>query len=190
MITTVLVVPVEGDPAGLLAEGKCGARPPTAYHHPGSIDVIPAPVWLPMHVSPRPGDALVLAWAGKVVPEGRDRAARTLARVEGTALNRQGVAGLLQEAPAHIERCQSYYTQQWRLYAGSVALVTYKYGSATRYAVRGKRWSLPGLNVNEMRSPPGALGLMYALATILVARDLASRVVLLDADGREAAIAR
>ena len=65
----LILIPEEGDPHGLLAEGVCGARPPTAWLHtddPG--------LWIPSDVAhDDTGEALVLAWDGESVPEGMDR---------------------------------------------------------------------------------------------------------------------
>lgn len=71
-IRGVILVPAAGDPLGLLREGPCGARPPTACR------AVPGEGWLPWC-----GDrvtcarALVLAWDGEPVAEGLDRAQRT-----------------------------------------------------------------------------------------------------------------
>jgi hypothetical protein len=100
-IKAILLVPVEGDPHGLLKEGPCGARPPTAYvggesvlrcprcraefagaegkSYPHGVlcSVCKGPV---MGVCYPTGEciggkqALVLAWDGKPVREGCDRA--------------------------------------------------------------------------------------------------------------------
>lgn len=68
-VAAVLLVPGEGDPHGLLREGACGAMPPTVRLLGGhwrngwrNEGTLPA--------------ALVLAWDGKVVVEGCDRASR------------------------------------------------------------------------------------------------------------------
>ena len=75
-IVSVLLVPTEGDPHGLLKEGPCGARPPTASYAERSpifgtrwTDGLHRSGWHRKH-------ALVLAWKGEVVPEGLDRAYR------------------------------------------------------------------------------------------------------------------
>ncbi len=75
-IHNVLLIPAEGDPLGLLAEGPCGARPPAARHKRGHADWLPG--WHPKGI---PGHepqwstrfALVLAWDGQPVAEGLDR---------------------------------------------------------------------------------------------------------------------
>ncbi len=59
----VLLVPAEGDPHGLLAEGPCGARPPMAWS--GHAVAGWRSGWPPAWASHR---ALVLAWGGKPVP--------------------------------------------------------------------------------------------------------------------------
>ncbi len=64
-VVAVLLVPAEGDPHGLIAEGPCGARPPVAYRDLNRwTDDPPATVWPPAPF------ALVLAWEGKPVAEG------------------------------------------------------------------------------------------------------------------------
>lgn len=84
-VKAVLLVPAEGDPHGLLKEGPCGARPPKAwrcderYHrleadHGRWFSMSESEAHLPALESG--GDALVLFWDGKLVPEGMDRAAR------------------------------------------------------------------------------------------------------------------
>ena len=77
-ISAVLLIPHGGDLHGLLKEGVCGSRPPVAHnkgsgppvaHNKGSGWGAGAHPWSIPH-------ALVLAWDGKVVPEGCDRLAR------------------------------------------------------------------------------------------------------------------
>ena len=67
-ISAVLLIPHGGDLHGLLKEGVCDASPPVAhlYHEAWRAGAHP---WSIPH-------ALVLAWDGKVVPEGCDRLAR------------------------------------------------------------------------------------------------------------------
>jgi len=75
-VHAVLLVPEEGDPHRLLAEGPCGARPPMAFASSvtnrwySSEDLGPGRAAMR-----RPGRryALVLAWGGGVVPEGVHR---------------------------------------------------------------------------------------------------------------------
>ena len=83
MIAAILLVPAEGDPHGLLAEGPCGARPPMAWLR-GRRDGIwrPAP-WFPDEREPL--WALVLAWDGKP--------ARVNIYIAGIALGRLDVVG-------------------------------------------------------------------------------------------------
>ena len=90
-VHAVLLVPAEGDPHGLLAEGPCGARPPMAQYMPPlweHSEISPAsvePKWFAWNEIPdtipvctneewqwltKPHRALVLAWNGKPVPEG------------------------------------------------------------------------------------------------------------------------
>ena len=69
-IKAILLVPAEGDPHGLLKEGPCGARPPMAYWYKGAW----APCTARAAHSHDKRRALVLAWDGKTVREGCDRA--------------------------------------------------------------------------------------------------------------------
>lgn len=69
----ILLIPTPEWSEKLLREGPCGAAPPRAH-----VDATNH--W--RAVERGPGIALVLAWNGKVVPEGMDRAARTLAARE------------------------------------------------------------------------------------------------------------
>jgi len=85
-IAAVLLVPTDGDPLGLLAEGPCGARPPIASIWRSSQ----GNTWIAggwqryseaalkqLRVSPREPDfALVLAWDRKPVAAGLDRLER------------------------------------------------------------------------------------------------------------------
>jgi hypothetical protein len=91
-MTTVLLVPPVGDPYGLLAEGKCGARPPRVRQF--TCAVHGHSPWLPvkwenphchgvvLETSDRErcfriathGDALVIAWCGERLPDGILRA--------------------------------------------------------------------------------------------------------------------
>ena len=102
-IKTVLLVPTEGDPHGLLKEGPCGARPPTALSlrvTGDSIDLDTDPRWFSYDAVPdrlmactnaeilhsvRSPRALVLAWDGEPVAEGMDRAARIDPHYRGEA---------------------------------------------------------------------------------------------------------
>ena len=68
-IKAILLVPSEGDPHGLLREGPCGARPPMAVEGSESWSACP---WYPECGAIRA--SLVLAWDGKPVREGCDRA--------------------------------------------------------------------------------------------------------------------
>lgn len=90
MIDTILLVPADGDPHGLLADGACGARPPAltgyacndATHGrwwPENAER-EAPVCPECSARKRWCDvtALVLAYRGKPVAEGCDRANRAL----------------------------------------------------------------------------------------------------------------
>ena len=79
-VVALLLIPLEGDPLGLLAGGVCGSRPPHCMR------AGPMEPWHPgggYNARPEDGDALVLAWKGEVVPEGTDRAARCAAVAPG-----------------------------------------------------------------------------------------------------------
>lgn len=89
-ILSVLLVPVVGDPAGILADEPCGGRVPAAFL--GCWSGTARKTWVTEPFANRPaclhdynrGDdgvtpALVLVWEGKIVPSGCDRAARVLA---------------------------------------------------------------------------------------------------------------
>lgn len=74
MIAGVLLIPVEGDPLKLLAEGPCGARPPMAgrldgywYECESDGDIA---LYYEDTDSKVDTDALVLAWDGKPVAAG------------------------------------------------------------------------------------------------------------------------
>lgn len=69
-IKAILLKPPEGDPHGLLKEGPCGVRPPMAYWYKGAW----APCTARAAHSHDKRRALVLAWDGKPVREGCDRA--------------------------------------------------------------------------------------------------------------------
>lgn len=74
-IVAVLVVPAEGDPGGLLAEGPCYAWPPRVGR---------ANEWTPMTWDEQGAydeEALPLGWDGELVPEGWDRARRVAREV-------------------------------------------------------------------------------------------------------------
>ena len=77
MTRHILLIPADNDPHGLLAEGVCGSRTPTAWlHERASGDV-----WLASignGVMAGEVNALVLAWDGVPVAEGCDRAARVI----------------------------------------------------------------------------------------------------------------
>lgn len=85
-IVAVLVIPAEGDPGGLLAEGACQAWPPrvgsSAAHDYGSWKA-GAKEWTPMGWDEQGAydtEALPLWWDGALVPEGWDRARRSMYR--------------------------------------------------------------------------------------------------------------
>ena len=106
-IKAILLVPVKGDPHGLLKGGPCGARPPAAIRRtyprvvhesnewgdptyngekceecgqpwpcatPGKVESEGHVRWKPCNRHSTVADALVLAWHGKPVREGCDRA--------------------------------------------------------------------------------------------------------------------
>ena len=77
----ILLVPSPGDPHGLLAPGACGAVPPTVACF---LDKIEGACWMD-DPDMKPA-ALVLAWNGRAVPEGCDRAIRVLAQFHGAPM--------------------------------------------------------------------------------------------------------
>lgn len=73
-IVGVLVVPADGDPGGLLAEGRCSAYPrfpPACAYWRASHQT-----WCSGGGGHHSGAALPLWWDGALVPEGWDRARR------------------------------------------------------------------------------------------------------------------
>ena len=84
MIKTILLVPEDSDPHGLLKEGPCGARPPTAWRY-WSIQVESGlfESQIPWCFGPVPSSgctrqgALVLFFDGKPMPDGIDRLKRS-----------------------------------------------------------------------------------------------------------------
>ena len=98
-ISTLLLVPAEGDPHGLLAKGPCGARPPTMERHTHKDG---GSCWRGVDQCTRarllvatPVRALVLAHEGEPVPEGCDRAARAWS----TICVEEWVSGILAGRP-------------------------------------------------------------------------------------------
>lgn len=106
MTRAILIVPAAGDPHGLLAAGACGSRPPVAWRAPavlgrprgyGKAPRKDLPErWVLCAQTSVAGEklrelttgALVLAWDGKPVPEGCDRAVRAHAAKSGRAAPR------------------------------------------------------------------------------------------------------
>jgi len=63
MIKTILLVPEDSDPRGLLKGGPCGAQPPTMWLHRGK--------WGRVRLRGKPEkEALALAYEGKPLPSG------------------------------------------------------------------------------------------------------------------------
>lgn len=81
LIRAVLLIPAEGDPHGLLADGLCGARPPTAWRRPSGV-------WLPHDALTR--TTLGRGWAVEVATAEEWPQALVLAR-DGAPV-REGVA--------------------------------------------------------------------------------------------------
>lgn len=77
-IVAVLVVPAEGDPGGLLREGRCGIIPAIAELRPTYVDhqLIGPEEWTITSVRWQAGAALPLWWDGRLLEEGWDRAQR------------------------------------------------------------------------------------------------------------------
>ena len=71
-VVALLLVPVEGDPLGLLVGDACGGVPPQAYR---STAKKTAGQWFPLLSTSNMGGkrrALVLAWGGEPLPSGLD----------------------------------------------------------------------------------------------------------------------
>lgn len=64
-IHAVMLVPAEGDPHGLLADGPCGARPPMAHMRPRPPGTTGAVEWGAGEKGYATPHALVLKWKGK-----------------------------------------------------------------------------------------------------------------------------
>ena len=81
-MTSVLYVPPKGDPRGVLNRGICGARVPIAslvHINDTTLRWLTGELNAVNYGVPRVALALVLAWEGRVSPEGCDRAARIYA---------------------------------------------------------------------------------------------------------------
>ena len=81
----IFFLPSAGDPHNCLAAGKCGARVPTTWYHADQPveSLLADRMWTPRIGETPVVRVLVLAWAGEILPEGMDRAARVLAAREG-----------------------------------------------------------------------------------------------------------
>lgn len=77
-IDVVLFLPVAGDPAGILACGPFGGRPPFVVPPCPPIVAGGARMdWRPSTYGPAPGDALPIWW-DRLVPDGYDRVRRLI----------------------------------------------------------------------------------------------------------------
>jgi hypothetical protein len=208
VIAAVLVIPAEGDPGGLLREGPCGARPPTVcrrrYEDNEAESWRPfLPDLAPKRTGWRTERALVLAWGGDVVAEGRNSAARAVAAAAETSHSTKAGAAryhrveLRDPRPVcvpHRHGGSALRLDGWC--AGCMRESDGAWGPSFQH----EEWLLPYVNGNYVganeigrldHGAPGTHGErivdVHALGIALVARGLASRVVLLDAKGREVA---
>jgi hypothetical protein len=167
-MTTILYVPAEGDPHGVLKAGKCGARPPLMWRAADRgetwLSADATSDWTILQSRPL---ALVLAHEGEPVAEGVDRLRRTLAIREGCPFD-----------PANVVLCDDLYRAQhyWRLVM-------------FRWSGHGRRWgkSYAGkpVRLQEFEHVPGlvagdgsGMALVNALGAIASTR-LGGRVIVL-----------
>lgn len=178
-ISTILLVPADGDPHGLLADGVCGAKPPIldgwacndAQHglwwtfgrdlEPPICDVCSARKrW-------EEARALVLAYQGKPVPEGCSRVLASIAEGE-PGIDRHGFPWSL----------VAFVSGGFGLTFGREGRLTWNardvFGTTATFTT-----PTPVPVTDD--GPPFAL----ALAMVYVSNHPGARVVLLDADGRE-----
>ena len=113
-VHAVLLVPEDGDPLGLLADGPCGARPPMVWLVKWwtweGYDQVQRTAWMTesrfdmMDEETLAGSAsraLVIAWDGEPVAEGADRLAR-MPGMESKAANAEGWPDGTIRAPAWL----------------------------------------------------------------------------------------
>lgn len=169
MIDSILLVPADGDPHGLLADGVCGAKVPI-MHRVWGPRRDPIPRWLDgAKSSPilANAEALVLAYQGKPVAEGCYRVLDTIAASEpGT--DRHGFPKPL----------VAFVNGGFGLTFGREGRMTWNardvFGTTATFTTPT---SVPATD----DGPPFAL----ALAMVYVGRHPSARLVFLDADGRE-----
>lgn len=89
-IKHVLLIPREGDLERLLKGDQFGARPPMVFHDGQRWRPFTDNAW--WWPTPPETSALVLAWEGRLIPEGCDRAWRTF---EGSPFLGQSMDALL-----------------------------------------------------------------------------------------------
>lgn len=166
MIDSILLVPADGDPHGLLADGVCGARVPWAYHEHVAGGVHQWTMATARSIR-QPRAALVLAYQGKPVAEGCYRVLDTIAASEpGT--DRHGFPKPL----------VAFVNGGFGLTFGREGRMTWNardvFGTTATFTTPT---SVPATD----DGPPFAL----ALAMVYVGRHPSARLVFLDADGRE-----
>ena len=127
MTTSILYIPASGDPHGVLADGLCGAKMPTAIEIEGNNGAIS---WKEGPISWWGLDntiALPLVWRGEVVPEAEDRLTRALLRVRGVRSFNRGTDDAADAAPSiprNMVRAWSVATIAARELGGRVEVVS------------------------------------------------------------------
>lgn len=123
MSTSILYIPASGDPHGVLADGLCGAKVPTAIEIEGNNGTIS---WKEGPISWWGLDntiALPLVWRGEVVPEAEDRLQRRLyaaTSIEGIEAQDRALAG--EDAP-HAVREVDGGARLWALAVEAVRVL-------------------------------------------------------------------
>lgn len=161
-ISTILLVPADGDPHGLLADGVCGARPPLMVSSCGGA-------WTPEEDCPNGYDtmAIVLAYHGKPVLEGCNRVLASIADGE-PGIDRHGFPKPL----------VAFVNGGFGLTFGREGRLTWNardvFGTTATFTT-----PTPVPVVDD--GPPFAL----ALAMVYVSKHPGARLILLDAEGHE-----
>lgn len=185
-IASILLVPSAEHREALLGDGPCGSSPPRMWQCPGIPWGARLPVWGGPFTNALESEwALVLAHDGKVVREGRDRAAYVLACRETDTIIGDDFPPTMIAHHAdddlwmlHADGVEVEYTPAERPTKGVCVdgLHTFDYAGDDAVSVLGLREGLAEV--------PSDLRLAAGLALICAARGL-GRIVLLDHDGRE-----
>lgn len=123
MSVSILYIPASGDPHGVLADGLCGAKMPTAV---GIRTGIMAGSWKEGPISWKGLSnpvALPLVWRGEVVPEAEDRLQRRLyaaTPIEGIEAQDRALGG--EDAP-HAVREVDGGARLWSLAVEAVRVL-------------------------------------------------------------------